>query len=139
MGQRRRILVVDGSKYFDSLIWRMLIPEVGFELVGLARNPDEALEMADTRHPDIVLLDISHSKTRGLGAIEALHLAQPAVPIVAFTPISSDQYTQAAFEAGASACFAKSEIANVLLKTMGSLISNPVTGTGHLLSQGVGL
>lgn len=139
MSQRRRVLVVDGSKYFDNLIWRMLIPEVWFEIVGLARNSDEALQMAATRLPDIVLLDISHSKTRGLGAIESLHTAQPAVPIIAFTPISSDQYTQAAVEAGASACFAKSEMANVLLNTIGSLIPNPVPRAGHLLSQGVGL
>ena len=139
MGQRRRVLVVDGSEYFDSLIWRMLIPEVGFELVGLARNPEEALEMAANRHPDIVLLDISHSKTRGVGAIEVLHSAQPTVPIVAFTPMSSDQYTQAALEAGASACFAKSEMANILLKTMGMLIPNPAPRAGHLLSKGVGL
>ena len=105
-----------------------------------ARRRDPVrLEMAANRHPDIVLLDISHSKTRGVGAIEVLHSAQPTVPIVAFTPMSSDQYTQAALEAGASACFAKSEMANILLKTMGMLIPNPAPRAGHLLSKGVGL
>ena len=32
---RQRILVVDGSKYFDTSIWRMLIPETEFEIVVL--------------------------------------------------------------------------------------------------------
>jgi DNA-binding NarL/FixJ family response regulator len=138
MGQRRRILVVDGSRYFGNLIWQTLIPEAEFEIIGLARRTDEALGMASARLPEVILVDLSHSETRGLSTIEALRIAQPGVPIIAFMPISSHQYTQAALEAGASACMAKSEMVDVLLQTIWSLIPTPAPEVGHLLGQGVG-
>jgi len=138
MGQRRRILVVDGSRYFGSLIWQALIPEAEFEIIGLARRTDEALGMASARLPEVILVDLSHSETRGLSTIESLRSAQPGVPIIAFTPISSHQYTQAAVDAGASACMAKSEMVDALLQTIWSLIPTPAPEVGHLLSQGVG-
>lgn len=136
MTQRRRILVVDGSKYFDSLIWRMLIPESEFEIVGLARNNDEAVKMTTALSPDIVLVDLSHSETRGLSAIKSLHGAQPAIPIIAFTPIPSQEYTQAALDAGATACFAKSEMVDVLLQTIWRLIPARSSVPEHLSAPG---
>jgi chemotaxis response regulator CheB len=136
MAQRRRVLVVDGSKYFDNLIWRMLIPESEFEIVGLARSADEALEMATTLFPDIILVDLSHSEMRGLWTIQSLHTMQPATPIIAFTPISSQEYTQAALDAGATACFAKSEMVDVLLQTIWRLIPARSSVPGHLSTQG---
>lgn len=139
MRQRRRILVVDGSKYFGSLIWHTLMPEAEFEIIGLARRTDEALGMASAHLPEVILVDLSHSETHGLTTIESLRSAQPGVPIIAFTPISSHQYTQAALDAGASACVAKSEMVDVLLQTIWSLIPTQSSEVGHLLSQGVGV
>jgi len=120
------------------LIWQTLIPEAEFEIIGLARRTDEALGMASARLPEVILVDLSHSETRGLSTIESLRSAQPGVPIIAFTPISSHQYTQAAVDAGASACMAKSEMVDALLQTIWSLIPTPAPEVGHLLSQGVG-
>jgi DNA-binding NarL/FixJ family response regulator len=131
MGQRRRIRVVDGSRYFDSLIWHTLMPEAEFEIIGLARRSDEALGMAIAHLPEVILVDLSHSGTRGLSTIESLRTAQPGVPIIAFTPMSSHQYTQAALDAGASACMAKSEMVDALLQTIWSLIPTPAPEVGH--------
>ena len=58
MSYRQRILVADGSKYFDSSIWRMLMPEPEFDIVGLANNTEEAINMAGTLLPDIILAPI---------------------------------------------------------------------------------
>ena len=134
MNYRRRVLIVDGSKYFNSLIWRTLIPESGFEIVGLARDADEALDIATTLFPDIILADVSHSAPSGLAAIESLHATQPATPIIAFTPLCSREYTQAALNVGASACLAKSEVVDVLLQTISQLIMARSPAVGPLLS-----
>ena len=55
MSHRQRILVADGSKYFDSSIWRMLMPEPEFDIVGLANSTEEAMTMISTLAPDIAL------------------------------------------------------------------------------------
>jgi DNA-binding NarL/FixJ family response regulator len=113
MGRIQRILVADGSKYFDTSFWRMLIPESGFEMVGVAHNTGAAIEMALTLSPDIILVDLSHSALGGLKTIEALHAVYPDIPIIAFKPDASDEYSQAALSAGATICITKSELANL--------------------------
>ena len=122
---RQRILVVDGSKYFDTSIWRMLIPETEFEIVGLAGSTDETIKMVITLSPDIVLVDLSHPQTCGLQTVTALHAVQPYLPIITFMPISSQEYTRASLNAGASACLPKSEMADILPQTLRFLTSNP--------------
>jgi DNA-binding NarL/FixJ family response regulator len=121
MPQRQRILVADSSKYFDNSIWHILIPEPEFQIIGRASNTEEAVNMAITFSPDIILVDLSHSAMRGLRTIEVLRTVHPNIPIIAFRPISSHEYTQAALEAGAAACLTKSEMADVLLQTLHGL------------------
>jgi DNA-binding NarL/FixJ family response regulator len=118
MPRHQRILVADGSKYFDTSMWRKLIPDAEFEIVGLAGSPDETLKMAITLSPDIVLVDLSHSQTCGLQTVIALHNVDPHVPIITFMPISSHEYTRASLDAGAIACLTKSEVANMLVQTL---------------------
>ena len=121
MPRHQRILVADSSKYFSNTIWRMLIPESEFELVGLTENTDETINMALMLSPDIILVDLSHSEIRGLQTVAALRLAQPQIPIVTLMPMTSYEYTRASIDAGATVCLTKSEIANNLAKTLRNL------------------
>jgi DNA-binding NarL/FixJ family response regulator len=136
MTQRQRVLIVDGSRYFGSLIWRLLIPESRFEIVGLARSVDEALGLALACSPDVMLVDVSHAAPFGLAAIASLHTMRPITPILAFTSTSGDEYSQAALTMGAAACLAKSEVVDGLTQTILSLIRAPSDTARHLLSEG---
>jgi DNA-binding NarL/FixJ family response regulator len=123
MPRHQRILVADSSKYFATSIWYMLIPETEFKIVGLADNTDETVNMALTLAPDIILVDLSHPEICGLQTVATLHTIQPCIPIITFMPISSQEYTQASLDAGATACLTKSEMADVLLQTLRQLTS----------------
>ena len=125
MRHSRRILVTDSSKYFNAAFWRMLIPEPEFEIVGLANNTEDALQMAQTLSPDIILADITRSALSGLKIVADLRAVYPGLPIITFRPVPSQEYTQAAFEAGATACVTKSELAEVLPQTLYSLTQEP--------------
>jgi DNA-binding NarL/FixJ family response regulator len=132
MSPRQRILVADGSKYFDSSIWRMLMPEPEFDIVGLANNTEDAINMAGTLTPDIILADLSHSEMRGLKTVKTLHSIHPAIPIVTLSPLASQEYSQAALDAGAAACVTKSDMAEILLHTLqGLLSSRPANGNSN--------
>ncbi len=122
MHQRQRILVADSSKYFDSSIWWLLLPEQEFKIVGLACKPEEAIEMATALLPDIILVDLSHSQMGGLQTIKALHTRHSNTAIVTFMSLSSQDYTRAALDAGAVACLTKSEMADALLQTLRELV-----------------
>ncbi len=123
MSRRQRVLIADSSRYFDNAIWQRLLPETDFEIVGIASSTEAALSMAFLLRPDIILADLSHSAMPGLRTIEALQTALPDIPIVTFSPLASPEYTQAALQAGAAACLAKSDLAEALLEILHRLIS----------------
>lgn len=125
MCDQQRVLVADSSKYFAPSFWHMLIPETEFQIVGLADNTDNTVQMAQALSPDIILVDLSNSHIRGLQTVAAVRAVQPATPIVTFMPIASQEYAQASLQAGANACLTKSEIANKLLHILRGLISVP--------------
>jgi DNA-binding NarL/FixJ family response regulator len=134
MAQRQRILVANSNKFLGNSVWSRLIPEPEFEIVGLASDADEAVEMAGELVPHVILVDLSGAEMNGLQTIEVLHTAFPRIPIIAFTPVSSGECHQAALEAGAAACLTISEIADMLLQTLRNLIPIRSLVMAHLLN-----
>ena len=122
MSYRQKILVADSSKYFDSNFWDMLIPDTEFKVVGQAGSTAEAVTMAANLTPDIILADLFHSEMQGLKTVQTLRQAHPQAAIITFSPDTSTQYEQAALQAGASACVAKSELADKLVQLLYKLV-----------------
>ena len=134
MAQRQRILVANSSKYLGNSIWSRLIPEPEFEIVGLASDEEEAVVMAGELLPHVILVDLSGAEQSGLKTIKVLHAAFPNIPLIAFTPVSSDECTLAALGAGAAACLTIYEIADMLLQTLRNLFPIRSLVMTHLLN-----
>jgi DNA-binding NarL/FixJ family response regulator len=134
MAQRQRILVANSNKYLGNSVWSRLIPEPEFEIVGLASDADEAIAMAGELGPHAILVDLSGAEMSGLKTIELLHTAFPKIPLIAFSPVLSDECNLAALGAGAVACLTISEIADMLLQTLRNLIPIRSLVMIHLLN-----
>ncbi|MSQ59261.1 MAG: transporter substrate-binding domain-containing protein [Betaproteobacteria bacterium] len=80
-GPRRSILVADDQEENRNLIAQMLRP-IGFE-VTLASNGEEAVQVTQGSHPDLVLMDLRMPVRNGFEAAAAIR----ALPSVASTPI----------------------------------------------------
>ena len=89
--------------------------------MGLVGSSAETVKMVRTFSPDIVLIDLSHPEKFGLQTVSVLHTVHPHAIIITFMPISSQEYTQASLDAGATACLPKSEMAEQLLPTLRTL------------------
>lgn len=94
-----KILIVDDEKPARDRL-RQLVDDFGdYEVVGEAANGAQAIELASSLNPDIVLLDI---RMPGVDGIEAAHHlnAMTTPPAVVFTT-AYDEYAIDAFEARA--------------------------------------
>lgn len=69
-----RVLIVDDSAFMRKMISRMIEEARGLEVVGLARNGREGVEMAQQLRPDLVTLDIEMPELDGLGALRQIRL-----------------------------------------------------------------
>ena len=94
-----KILIVDDEKPARDRLHQLIDDFGAYQVVGEAANGEEALGLATTLEPDIVLLDI---RMPGIDGIETAHHlnALDAPPAVVFTT-AYDEYAIDAFEARA--------------------------------------
>src|SRR5688500_14381150 len=88
-----RVLIVDEEPNARSRLC-ILLEELDVELVGVAENGVQALEMARERQPDVLLLDIQMPEVDGFDV--ARHLPEPR-PLVIFQT-AYHEYALEAFE-----------------------------------------
>ena len=66
MTGRLRVLVVDDSAYIRKVVREMLSSHPSIDVVGTARDGDEALELVERLRPDVVTCDLIMPGTDGL-------------------------------------------------------------------------
>ena len=76
-----RVLVVDDSAYIRKVVKEMLSRSPALEVVGTARDSDEALELVERLQPDVVTCDLIMPGTDGVGFIQQ-QMSRRRVPIV---------------------------------------------------------
>ncbi|MFE2534700.1 response regulator [Streptomyces sp. NPDC059371] len=112
-----RVLLADDHALLRDT-FRILIDSADdLEVVGEASDGAEAITLAGTLHPDIVIMDIRMPGTDGLAATTAI-CADPAlsdVRILILTTFETDEYVARALRAGASGFLGKDVTADALL------------------------
>ena len=102
-----RVLVADDHTLFrDGIV--SLLEAAGFEVVGQVGDGRAAVEAALLLNPDLVLLDLTMPELSGLEALEQIHQALPATPVVMLTMSDDDADVLAAIKAGARGYLLKS-------------------------------
>ena len=79
-----RILVVDDHPITRDAL-ASLLAQGGFDVVGEAADGSEALDLASSLQPDLVLLDLAMAGTDVLTALPGLRDAAPACEVVVLT------------------------------------------------------
>ena len=74
----------------------------GIEIVGTARDGDEAVRMAGLLRPDIVLMDVNMPGMNGLDATELLRERYPEIKLLILSMHDTREYVETALEYGAS-------------------------------------
>ena len=103
-----RILVVDDHPLTRDALASLLV-QGGFDVVGEAADGVEALELAHSLQPDLVLLDLSMPGLDGLAVLPRLRTAAPACEVVVLTASGTEENLLAAIRAGAAGYLLKSE------------------------------
>jgi DNA-binding response OmpR family regulator len=98
-GGRLRALVADEDPMMLWLLRRTLADDFD---VTVAENGRQAVELAITTHPDVVLLDLGMPVLDGFGACRLIRAASPNMPIVIVSGQTDESSVRSAFEVGAT-------------------------------------
>src|ERR1700733_13456844 len=102
-----RVVVADDSALMRSIVSRSLT-RAGVQVVGSARDGDEALELCARERPDAMTLDLTMPGLDGLGVLRALRArADSNIPVVVVSAFSAahgaravDALAEGAFDLG---------------------------------------
>lgn len=97
-----KVLIVDDSAFFRRRIKQILEEDTELEVVGEAKNGQEALSSVVSLRPDVVTMDIEMPVMDGITAVKKI-MANNAVPIIMFSSLTQEgaQATLDALDAGA--------------------------------------
>jgi DNA-binding NarL/FixJ family response regulator len=117
-----RVLIVDDHSGVRRGIRNLLQAAKDMIIVGEGGNGAEAIELAATRNPDILLLDIELPDQRGDAVMRHIHKVQPHMKVLAVSSYSDRDYILGMLENGASGYITKDEAPMMLLDAIRSII-----------------
>jgi two-component system NarL family response regulator len=112
-----RVLLVDDHRLLLEGLNNLLTAQ-GVEVAGMASNGQEALELAQTLRPDVILMDIRMPGWNGLETTRRILAKMPTLKIVILTTSSEDQDLFEAIRSGAFGYLLKSMDADELVEAL---------------------
>jgi len=113
-----RVLIADDHDIVRAGIRMLLDAQPDMAVVGEASDGKEAIEMAGSMKPDVVLMDISMPGTTGIEATRAIKKANSRIEIVGLTMHAEDRYFFQLLQAGASGYVVKGAAPRELLEAV---------------------
>ncbi|MGQ9512704.1 sporulation transcription factor Spo0A [Thermodesulfitimonas sp.] len=131
MSRLVRIFVADDNREFCELLKDYLSQQPDFELVGVAYNGLEAIQLIEETRPDVVILDIIMPHLDGIGVLEkfASSTATYRPKFIVLTALGQETVTQRAVELGADYYVVKPFNFSVLANRIKQLGDGTVTTT----------
>ena len=111
----KSVLIVEDHALTRHALCSLFTSEEDFEVCGDAENGQEAVEMAQVLHPDLIVLDLSMPVMNGIDAACELKRLMPMVPIIVFSEYSAVFSEREARATGVAALVSKAEHLSVLL------------------------
>ena len=118
MAKKIRVMIVDDNVVVRIGISSLLRLEPEMIMVGEAANGLEAVDLAGSLCPDVILMDINMPVMNGLEATRIIHSKFPHIRIVGLSMYDEKDLAAAMIAAGASAYQSKSDSAGLILSAI---------------------
>ena len=116
----RRVLVADDHSLFrDGIV--SLLEAAGFTVVGQAGDGRDAVELAKSLRPNLVLLDLNMPVMNGLEALKQIREEAPEVQVVMLTVSDDESNLIESIKAGAEGYLLKHLNSQAFLKALNGL------------------
>jgi DNA-binding NarL/FixJ family response regulator len=113
-----KVVIADDHSLFAQALDAILATDGRFETAGLATNGREAVDLALSTHPDVVLMDISMPVLDGFQATRELRKQAPGTPVLMLTGSNAQSDVDKARRAGAAGYVTKDRIASELIEAI---------------------
>jgi two-component system, NarL family, response regulator LiaR len=123
-----RLLICDDQTIVCEGLRAMLTPVPQMEVVGVANNGVEAIDLTRRLKPDLILMDLKMPKMNGVQATKAIREQFPDVRVLVLTTYDADEWVLDAIRNGASGYLLKDTPQEELIKAIINIMKgwNPI-------------
>ncbi|MGB0523883.1 MAG: response regulator [Flammeovirgaceae bacterium] len=132
--QKTKLIIVDDHGLLLDSLAQMFNREPNLEVIGVATNGNELLELLTDQQPDIVILDIDMPGMDGIDTTRMLRKKYPALKIIISTMYNTQVFVQLLMQLGVNGYVLKKSKTKELLTAI-----NVVKEGGSFFGQGVPL
>lgn len=127
-----RILIADDHDVVRSGLRAILEAQLGWEVVGEAATGREAIDLALSLKPDVVVMDYGLPLMNGIEVTRNIKTRVPGAEILIFTMHDTDELIRDALEAGARGFLLKSDARRFLIAAVECLAAHKPFFTGKV-------
>ncbi|MGC5400509.1 response regulator transcription factor [Streptomyces sp. DT20] len=121
-----RVVVADDQSVVREGIVMLLGLLPGIEVVGSARDGEEAVALVAERAPDVVLMDLRMPRCDGVEATRRIRKNHPATQVVVLTTFAEDDSLFPALRAGARGYLTKDAEGDEIVRAIEAVLSGEV-------------
>ncbi len=126
MSARHRIVLADDHMLLRQGLKRILSERPEFEVVGEAGNGFELLGIIKETHPDVIVLDISMPKLRGMEAIPEIKRLCEHAKVLVLTMHKDEDYLIQSINVGADGYLLKEDADNELYAAIERILQGKI-------------
>lgn len=123
---KTKVLLVDDHPLLCQGIHELLNRQPDFEVVGEARDGEEAVRLTNRFLPDVVVMDVYMPKLNGLDATKQIKRDHPEIAVLVLTVHDDEEYITGLLDAGAAGYLLKSAYGEELLQAIRALRTGAV-------------
>lgn len=117
-----RVLLVDDQDIVRQGLATILKYAPGIDVVGQARDGEEAVVLTHALRPDVVLMDLKMPRLGGIPATRRICVAMPQTHVIILTTYDADELVFAGIKAGARGYLLKDASAEMLIEAIRGVV-----------------
>ncbi|RID84776.1 DNA-binding response regulator [Peribacillus asahii] len=115
---KTNIVIIDDHQLFREGVKRILDFEASFDVVAEGDDGSEAMNLVETYHPDVVIMDINMPNVNGIEATQQLIQQYPETKVIILSIHDDENYVQHALKTGAQGYLLKEMDADALIEAV---------------------
>lgn len=113
-----RVLIIDDHEIVREGLQTLLSEEADFEVVGTAGDGLSAVTLAETKNPDVIVMDLVMPGLDGIEATRRITRRNPRARVLVLTTFADDKRVREAIQAGAIGYLLKDVLKADLLRAL---------------------
>jgi DNA-binding NarL/FixJ family response regulator len=126
-----RVLIADDNPTIMGMVKKILNARPGFDVVGEASDGQQAVILAESLKPDVIVINVTMPKMSGFEAARRIRVHVPDSAIVILSSHKDQQFIAEARKAGANGYVQKSDADDQLV----SAIESTMKGEGFFVLE----